>query len=109
MILTSDQCIVDINNNVCFWTGTLCKARQCEDAAQTTSYNDDTECTTFLNTCTVARLGECVTKSTNCSDYLQESHCFKNSAQGVCFWNTDTLKCADIKCSNAPLSYTTHQ
>ncbi|CAD8087778.1 unnamed protein product [Paramecium primaurelia] len=108
MISNQDQCIKSLDNTICFWTGTQCKDRVCEDATQNTTFDDDTECKTFLSTCTVARIGECITKATNCSDYLQESHCFKNTSQGICFWNVDINKCADIKCSNAPTSYTTH-
>ena len=46
----------------------LCVKKTCDTATADSSHNDDTECSTFLQTCTVARTGGCQPR-TACSIY----------------------------------------
>lgn len=43
----------------CVVSGSVCVKKTCDTAAATTSFDDDTKCSTYLSSCTVARTGGC--------------------------------------------------
>lgn len=62
--MTEKQCVSDKNGKSCYWNGTACITRTCENAPEATATAD--ECNTYLAGCTLDSV-KCKTKV--CEDF----------------------------------------
>ncbi|CAD8145016.1 unnamed protein product [Paramecium octaurelia] len=98
---SSENCKQTSAGKTCIWTGTACRNATCADAADTASYQSDSQCSAYptpSDTCTVLyktqALG-CVTRSANCSDYVSSAQCYRTltAASDDCTWKSSHGKC----------------
>ncbi|CAK80326.1 unnamed protein product (macronuclear) [Paramecium tetraurelia] len=100
---TFRSCQLASNGQKCAWQYNYCYNRQCSYAPDTNEFDADTECSSFLNTCTVVRrisnLG-CTTRQSSCQD-LTEQQCINDSSGTICTWDTTlaTPYCKNRACS----------
>ncbi|CAD8122235.1 unnamed protein product [Paramecium sonneborni] len=97
-----EQCVIDINNNPCQWTGNYCTIKYCETAPFSDLYDTNQECKDYFGEdCVVSDFGKgCMTIKIKCEDYILEQQCQKNKFGQLCFWNSDIMKCLENTCQN---------
>ncbi|CAD8167875.1 unnamed protein product [Paramecium pentaurelia] len=103
------DCVGSVNDGECEWiVGSVsgqCVKKTCYTKSISTAITHS-DCTTYMSSCTVARIGGCLTKGA-CNTYLSEEQC-KNG--GNCFWNEKkALTCVDLSCDKIEDSYNTHE
>ncbi|CAD8157961.1 unnamed protein product [Paramecium octaurelia] len=98
-----------LNYGECVVVGTSCVRKTCDTAATDATRDDDSECSAYQQSCTVARLGACQARAA-CGAYKSSLQCKFNTSGGKCFWNPTNKTCVDLNCGNieATTSYDTH-
>ncbi|CAD8155977.1 unnamed protein product [Paramecium octaurelia] len=102
------DCIGSVTDAECEWVagsdGGQCVKKTC----YTKSYSSvltHSNCSTYLSSCTVAKVGGCIPKAA-CNTYLSSEQC---TNVGSCFWNgKKALTCVDLSCDKIEDSYNTH-
>ncbi|CAD8120354.1 unnamed protein product [Paramecium sonneborni] len=104
----ASQCLNSFEGE-CIVIGQQCLKKTCDTAPSDTTNDDDSECSGYLQSCTVARLGGCQPRD-DCSSYISQNQCKLNSSNEKCFWNKIIQNCVDLKCENieATISYDSH-
>ncbi|CAD8157963.1 unnamed protein product [Paramecium octaurelia] len=105
---TSTTCLYSVEGE-CVVVGTSCVRKTCDTAATDATRDDDSECSAYQQSCTVARLGACQARAA-CGAYKSSLQCKFNTSGGKCFWNPTNKTCVDLNCGNieATTSYDTH-
>ncbi|CAD8183449.1 unnamed protein product [Paramecium pentaurelia] len=105
---TQASCLYSVEGE-CVVVGTSCVRKTCDTAATDATRDDDTECSTYQQSCTVARLGACQVRAA-CASYKSSLQCKFNTSGGKCFWNPTNKTCVDLNCGNIEASslYDTH-
>ncbi|CAD8070415.1 unnamed protein product [Paramecium primaurelia] len=134
-IMTEKQCYFNKNGDPCYWTGTICVTRSCENAPDSVSSAD--ECNAYLAGCTSDTV-KCKTKV--CEDYqfttdalcqqelstctsngkycVTRGSCFQATSQAGCVTSSTGQSCEWIaaqgyctikNCLTAPLTLTTEE
>nr|P13837.1 RecName: Full=G surface protein, allelic form 156; Flags: Precursor [Paramecium primaurelia]CAA27514.1 unnamed protein product [Paramecium primaurelia] len=105
---TQASCLYSVEGE-CVVVGTSCVRKTCDTAATDATRDDDTECSTYQQSCTVARLGACQARAA-CATYKSSLQCKFNTSGGKCFWNPTNKTCVDLNCGNieATTLYDTH-
>ncbi|CAD8196450.1 unnamed protein product [Paramecium pentaurelia] len=104
---TETACFLNQKNLQCYWNVDKCQDfTECNQLPL--SIQSDSECRKYLSKCTVGGQGGCVESEENCENYKMMSQCRWNKLQTQqCIWVDN--KCVSLLCSNAPITYTTHQ
>nr|P17053.1 RecName: Full=G surface protein, allelic form 168; Flags: Precursor [Paramecium primaurelia]CAA36378.1 unnamed protein product [Paramecium primaurelia] len=105
---TQASCLYSVEGE-CVVVGTSCVRKTCDTAATDATRDDDTECSAYQQSCTVARLGACQARAA-CASYKSSLQCKFNTSGGRCFWNPTNKTCVDLNCGNIEAStlYDTH-
>nr|CAA09180.1 surface antigen G [Paramecium tetraurelia] len=105
---TSTACLYSVEGE-CVVIGTSCVRKTCDTAAIDATRDDDSECSTYQQSCTVARLGACQARAA-CGTYKSSLQCKFNTSGGKCFWNPTNKTCVDLNCGNieTSTSFDTH-
>ncbi|CAK66664.1 unnamed protein product (macronuclear) [Paramecium tetraurelia] len=91
------QCVVGIDNQLCFWDGIQC-VKKCNGYSNETV--DINECQTVDSTCQLNNLiAVCIFK-TYCSAYKNKLDCKINNSDQPCKWNSVNEKCEDVVCED---------
>nr|AAS94225.1 surface antigen A [Paramecium tetraurelia] len=93
----------------CVVVNSACVRKTCDTATADASFDSDSECGTYQQSCTVARLGACQAR-TACASYKSLLQCKFNTSGGKCFWNPTAKTCVDLNCGNieATTTYDSH-
>ncbi|CAD8109099.1 unnamed protein product [Paramecium primaurelia] len=83
----------------CVVSGTSCVRKTCDTASPAASFTTNAQCTSYLTTCTVARIGGCQPRAA-CSTYRSNQQCKFNKSGERCFWNPTNMNCVDFSCGN---------
>ncbi|CAD8063273.1 unnamed protein product [Paramecium primaurelia] len=101
--LLQHQCSITSDGQQCFWNGTQCINRKCNQGV----FNSYQSCKLFLPICTVNSDGieykGCINQSEKCSQYTNELMCIESLNQGKCIWNKKALQetCEVRSCQNS--------
>ncbi|CAD8108961.1 unnamed protein product [Paramecium primaurelia] len=134
--MTEKQCVSDKNGKSCYWNGTACITRTCENAPEATATAD--ECNTYLAGCTLdsvkcktkvcedfafatdalckQALSTCTTNGTNCVtrgtcfQAQNQAGCVTSSTNQQCEWmpavGSNQAYCTIKTCNTAPVTLT---
>ncbi|CAK64863.1 unnamed protein product (macronuclear) [Paramecium tetraurelia] len=134
--MTEKQCVTDKTARSCYWNGTACITRSCENAPEATSSAED--CNTYLSGCTSdsvkcktkvcedfafatdalckSALSTCTTNGTNCVtrgtcfQALSQAGCVTSVTNQQCEWmpvvGTNPAYCTIKTCNTAPVTLT---
>ncbi|CAK64788.1 unnamed protein product (macronuclear) [Paramecium tetraurelia] len=134
--MTQKQCVSDKTGRSCYWNGTACITRTCENAPDSTASAED--CNTYLAGCTLdsvkcktkvcedfafatdalckSALSTCTTNGTNCVtrgtcfQAQNQAGCVTSSANVQCEWmpavGTNQAYCTVKTCNTAPATLT---
>ncbi|CAD8096596.1 unnamed protein product [Paramecium sonneborni] len=94
----------------CIVINLRCVRKTCEAAPMDVTHDNDFECSSFLQTCTVNKRGSCQIR-TQCAEYKNQKQCYFNQNGGKCFWNKTYQNCVDMLCLNIESTelYDTHE
>ncbi|CAD8157933.1 unnamed protein product [Paramecium octaurelia] len=92
------SCLYSVEGD-CVVVGSSCVRKTCDTAPANLAYDDDTECSSYLQSCTVARLGGCQERKA-CASYKSQIQCKFDTTGGKCFWNPTQMICVDLTCRN---------
>ncbi|CAK82827.1 unnamed protein product (macronuclear) [Paramecium tetraurelia] len=95
---TQSSCLYSVEGE-CEIVGSSCVRRTCDTAPADINYDTDTECSSYLQSCTVARSGGCQVRKA-CASYKSQIQCKLSSSGAKCFWNPTYKTCVDLTCSN---------
>ncbi|CAD8198030.1 unnamed protein product [Paramecium pentaurelia] len=82
----------------CEFKNNICVPRKCEYAPST--FLNNQVCESYLNTCTVDKLGGCEKRKNTCNLYELQKQCYFDINNNRCWWNPTDKKCVELKCSN---------
>ncbi|CAD8124653.1 unnamed protein product [Paramecium sonneborni] len=123
-VMTEKQCVSDKSGRSCYWTGTACITRTCENAPDATATAD--ECNTYLAGCTLdsvkcktkvcedfafatdalckQALTTCTTNGINC---VTRGTCFQAQNEAGCVTSSTNLQCEWMPAVGANQAYCT--
>ncbi|CAD8095623.1 unnamed protein product [Paramecium sonneborni] len=83
-----DQCKLNLQNGTqCFWSGTICKLKECSDAINT-EYTNNIECNQWMDDCIYNQIiGGCQTRPSNLECFQSPNTTMYDSHQKCYAWN----------------------
>ncbi|CAD8057971.1 unnamed protein product [Paramecium sonneborni] len=89
-------CVIDIDYNQCFWTGSMCIKKVCSNIPK------GEECSTYFQDldCVPTQQGNCKSKPQNCNQFETQDSCLIDYAQQQCWWENN--ECVLKTCQIAP-------